>query len=72
MKLIKLLFLFVMLNLAISKARILQVAPAFPTASDDITVIYDATQGNGALTGVSPVYPEDAGLLAAFSSLWMN
>jgi 1,4-alpha-glucan branching enzyme len=56
MKLIKLLFLFVMLNVAISKTQILQITPAFPTANDDITVIYDATQGNGALTGVSPVY----------------
>jgi len=56
MKHIKLLLLFVILNIAISNSQILQVSPAFPTADDYVTIIYDATQGNGALTGVSPVY----------------
>ncbi|MCC7246914.1 MAG: T9SS type A sorting domain-containing protein [Saprospiraceae bacterium] len=30
--------------------------PVFPTQNDNVTIYYDATQGNGALTGVSPVY----------------
>lgn len=30
--------------------------PVFPTINQQITIYYDATQGNGALAGVSPVY----------------
>lgn len=37
-------------------AQILDIDPAFPNVEDSVTIIYDATQGNGALTGVSPVY----------------
>jgi len=49
------LFTFVLLyNLGFS--QIIQVNPAFPTVNDVITVQYDATQGNGGLNGVSPVY----------------
>ena len=38
------------------------VTPAFPSQNDTITVVFDATEGNGALTGVSPVYAH-AGLI---------
>jgi 1,4-alpha-glucan branching enzyme len=67
MKHIKLLLLFVAINVAISNSQILQVTPAFPTVDDYITIIYDATQGNGALTGVSPIYAH-AGLITDESS----
>jgi 1,4-alpha-glucan branching enzyme len=67
MKHIKLLFFFMALNIAISNSQILQVTPAFPTVDDYVTIIYDATQGNGALTGVSPVYAH-AGLITDESS----
>lgn len=30
--------------------------PLFPTTDDNVTIYYDATQGNGALVGISPVY----------------
>lgn len=30
--------------------------PVFPRVDDDVTITYDATLGNGALVGVSPVY----------------
>lgn len=30
--------------------------PVFPTVNDNVTITFDATQGNGALVGVSPVY----------------
>jgi glycosidase len=56
MKHIKLIIIAVMLNIAIANSQILEVTPAFPTANDYVTIIYDATQGNSALTGVSPVY----------------
>ena len=37
-------------------AQILDVSPAFPTQNDEVTLIYDATQGNGALEDVSTIY----------------
>ena len=37
-------------------AQILSSTPAFPTQTDQITIIYDATSGNGDLTGFIPVY----------------
>lgn len=30
--------------------------PVFPNATDNVTITFDATQGNGALAGVSPVW----------------
>jgi 1,4-alpha-glucan branching enzyme len=32
------------------------VAPTFPTVDDNVTITYDATQGNAALVGASPIY----------------
>ena len=37
-------------------AQVLQVSPVFPTVDDQVTITYDATQGNGALAGISPVH----------------
>jgi hypothetical protein len=37
-------------------AQILSSTPAFPTQTDQITIIYDATSGNGDLTGFIPIY----------------
>ena len=48
MKHIKLFIVIVMLNIAIANSQILEITPAFPTADDYVTIIYDATQGNGA------------------------
>lgn len=39
-----------------SFAQILDVTPAFPTIDDNVTIIYNAQEGNGALTGITPVY----------------
>ena len=36
--------------------QIISINPPFPTVNDVITVQYDATQGNGGLVGISPVY----------------
>ena len=46
-------FLFVY---QIGIAQIIQISPAFPTVNDVVTIHYDASQGNGGLVGVSPVY----------------
>lgn len=37
-------------------AQVISIDPTFPTIEDVITITYDASQGNGELTGVSPVY----------------
>ena len=47
---------------AMVNAQILTVTPAFPSQNDTVTIIYDATEGNGALTGIVPVYAH-AGLI---------
>ncbi|MFM7769782.1 MAG: hypothetical protein ACKO8Q_04430, partial [Bacteroidota bacterium] len=39
-----------------SFAQILSSTPAFPTQTDQITIVYDATSGNGDLTGFLPIY----------------
>ena len=50
------LFTLLLLNINICLSQIIQVTPAFPTVNDVITIQYDATQGNGGLVGISPVY----------------
>ncbi|MFM7664096.1 MAG: hypothetical protein ACKO68_06180, partial [Bacteroidota bacterium] len=62
----RLLFLLSMYG-ATSHAQILELTPAFPTVNDVVTIIYDATQGNGALTGVNQVYCH-TGLITSASS----
>ncbi len=47
--------------------QILDVDPAFPNVEDTVTIIYDASQGNAALEGVSPVYAH-AGLITTAST----
>ncbi len=37
-------------------AQILTTSPAFPTQTDQITIYYNTTTGNAALTGFTPVY----------------
>ena len=56
-------FLIVFMVIAhILKAQILSITPAFPSQNDTVTVIYDASEGNGALVGYTPVYAH-AGLI---------
>ncbi len=57
MRFLHTLILILILSYSISSfGQILDISPVFPTTSDDITIIYDATQGNGALTGTTTVY----------------
>ena len=37
-------------------SQAISVLPVFPKEQDTVTIIYDATQGNGALIGASQVY----------------
>ncbi len=47
-------------------AQVVEVNPVFPKVSDDVTITFNATEGNGALTGISPVYAH-AGLITSES-----
>jgi 1,4-alpha-glucan branching enzyme len=49
-----LLILFAAANNAF--AQVLEWTPYFSTRNDSITIIYDASQGNGALVGTIPIY----------------
>src|SRR5688572_27785188 len=52
MNILKITFFFLSSLLAYQvKAQIVWTEPAFPTKFDDVTIYYDATQGNGALAG---------------------
>ena len=48
--------LIILLVYQLGIAQIIQISPAFPTVNDVVTIHYDASQGNGGLVGVSPVY----------------
>ncbi|MEL6654110.1 MAG: hypothetical protein AAFQ87_25220, partial [Bacteroidota bacterium] len=37
-------------------AQVVSVDPIFPTVEDTVTITFDASEGNGELLGVSPVY----------------
>ena len=41
---------------ATASAQVVWTEPAFPSADDQVTLYYDATQGNGELQGTIPVY----------------
>ena len=66
MKVLFILFIFLFSCYHIT-AQILDVNPSFPTSNDNITVIYDASEGNAALVGVTPVYCH-AGLITSTST----
>ena len=48
-------------------AQVVEVTPVFPKVHDDITVTFNAAEGNGALLGVSPVYAH-TGVITSESS----
>ena len=61
MKRTSFLILFVLI-VQFLEAQILSITPAFPSQNDTVTIIYDASEGNGALVGYTPVYAH-AGLI---------
>ncbi len=46
-------------------AQIITIDPPFPTVDDNVTITYDATQGNGDLAGITPVYIHTGVITAA-------
>lgn len=54
----------------VTLSQILSVSPAFPTTNDVVTIVYDASEGNGALTGVSQVYAHTGVITGTDLSAW--
>lgn len=56
-----------------ARAQVISWLPFFPTTNDSLTIIYDATQGNSALTGTDTVYIH-TGLVTAGANAtgWVN
>src|SRR5688572_3735726 len=58
-------FIFMALSL---EAQVVRINPVFPRVDDDVTITFDATEGNGALTGISPVYAHTGVITSASTS----
>ena len=59
MKIIKLrivLFYLILITNEIVNAQVVSLSPVFPTQSQNVTITFDASKGNGALAGQSLVY----------------
>ncbi|MCA1763539.1 MAG: alpha-amylase family glycosyl hydrolase [Cryomorphaceae bacterium] len=54
-----------------SFGQVVTIDPPFPSVSDDITVTFDATLGNGNLAGVVPVYAH-TGVILEGEEGWQN
>ncbi|MBK8426600.1 MAG: hypothetical protein IPL27_11785 [Lewinellaceae bacterium] len=67
----KKLFLLPLLLLTLRVVAQVSCEPVFPTQSGNVTIFFDATQGNGALTGVSPVYAH-MGVLTSAGQGWQH
>ena len=55
LKKISFIFIFLLVH-QLGITQIIQISPAFPTVNDVVTIHYNASQGNGGLVGVTPVY----------------
>ncbi|NBV05590.1 MAG: hypothetical protein EBS08_08020, partial [Cytophagia bacterium] len=55
------------LNSTVS-AQVLRSIPRFPTDTSLVTILYDASQGNGALAGVAPPIYAHTGVITNLST----
>jgi 1,4-alpha-glucan branching enzyme len=69
--LLNLIFLF--LAPILLGAQVVSVSPPFPSQNDTVTIIFDASEGNGALSGFVPVYTHTGIITAAAGpGNWQN
>ncbi len=52
-------------------AQVVTIDPPFPTINDDVTITFNATEGNGELSGVVPVYAH-TGVIIGDNPDWQN
>lgn len=64
----RLVFAFLILLATIAKAQVITWAPVFPLDSDSVTIVFDASQGNGALAGVAPPIYAHTGVITNLST----
>ena len=62
------LYVLMLLLLSSLSAQVVRVSPPFPTIDDNVTITYDASQGNAALAGISPVHIHTGVITNASSS----
>ena len=55
----------------ITSAQVVTLDPPFPTQDDVVTVIFDATQGNGELEGLGPIFAH-TGITIEGEGQWQN
>jgi glycosidase len=55
----------------VATAQVVTLNPAIVTQNDSVTITFDATLGNGALTGVSPIYMH-TGVITNMSATFTN
>ena len=53
-------------------SQVVSVDPPFPTINDEVTITFDATQGNGDLTNIIPVYAHTGVIFDGALSEWQN
>jgi|GEM_PF-6509430 len=63
-----LLILAIVISSASLIAQVITTIPVFPIDNDSVTVIFDATQGNGELKDVSPPIYAHTGVITNLSS----
>ena len=59
--------LCLLISFPIAYSQVVEVVPVFPKVTDNVTITFNATEGNGALTGISPVYAH-AGVITSAST----
>ena len=59
-----LLFVFAAVN---GFGQVITWSPQYPTVNDSVTITFNASQGNGALNGIEPVYAH-TGLITSLST----
>lgn len=62
------LLVFILIALSYSSAQVLTWNPYFATVNDTIEIIYDASKGNAALVGVTPIYAHTGVITSASTS----
>jgi len=55
-KLVLLFLILLFIQIITVSAQVITYTPVYPKVNDTITIFFDATQGNGALAGIAPVY----------------
>lgn len=63
--------LFLSLAVLSLSAQVVTLDPPFPTQDDEVTIIFDASQGNGELEGIIPVYMH-SGVILQGEDGWQN